>query len=655
MSPVINKDYERTVKYLKQTVKDKEKYIEYLEKVIVSQFNTILLSDEARKDADQTVKAYEMLQKLSENEIKDRDNIIKAHENLMQLSTQELIHKDKILNTILETNQYICTIIEENEVLKKTLANLIKALRFKRGILFLKKNDDLVGEIYCNITEDETKKDYFSFSMKQIELVRRNEKNIILKNKDIEIDGKKTIISLICIPLIYQNNCLGIIYIDMIGEQIHLSSHDLETAHIFGTQASISVNSVLIYKTLKEQSIIDKFTGLPNRKKLEIELETPGSKTFTLLNIDGFSTINVAYGIEAGNHVLLTLVKRLKEIMPPQTELYRLSADEFVVLSKNPDFTPGLIKTSIKNHITNSTIVYKKILINISLSIGIVYNEEKELLRKADIALKAARKKGRGYVVVYDESYSEIKKYKETFYWVNKVKEAVREDKMIPYFQGIRNNSTGNFDLYECLVRIIDQEENIIPPRKFLEPAKQLGLYSTVSYCMIDKTFHYFEGKHIIFSINLSHEDFIDDKLIDYISYKLNKHSIKADNVVFEVVEDFSLKSIEYAIEFIKKLKTLGVKIAIDDFGSEFSNFSRLLSIDADYIKIDSDFIMNIYKDSNSYKIAQSITNFSHSIGAKVIAEFVENEAIQEKVIELGIDYSQGNFFGQPIDHIDVG
>ncbi|MBN1697549.1 MAG: EAL domain-containing protein [Spirochaetales bacterium] len=651
---MIDKDYKKINNSLKQTIKDKEKYIEYLEQVIVSQFNTILLSDKARMDADQTVKAYEMVQQLSENEIKDRDNIIKAHENLMQLSAQELIHKDRILNTILETNQYICTIIEENEVLNKTLTNLVKALRFKRGILFLEKNEELSGEIYYGMDEGELKKDYFSFPLGHIAHVREKRKSVILKNSRISINGQATIISIVCLPLVYQNDFLGLIYIDTIGEEIQLSSHDLETAHIFGTQASISVNSVLIYKALKEQSIIDKFTGLPNRKKLEIDLETPGAKTIALLNIDGFSTINVAYGIEAGNHVLLTMVRRLKEIMPPQTQLYRLSADEFVVLSWNKDFTPGLIKTSIKNHIANSSIEYRKILININLSIGIVHDEEKELLRKADIALKAARKKGRGYVVIYDETLNEIKKYKETFFWINKVKKAVRQDKMIPYFQGIHNNTTGAIDIYECLVRIVDQDENIIPPRKFLEPAKQLGLYSTVSYCMIDKTFQYFEGRRIVFSINLSDEDFTDEKLLDYISYKLNKHNIVPQNVVFEIVENFSLKSIEISLDFIKKLKSLGVKIAIDDFGSEFSNFSRLLSIDADYIKIDSDFIMNINTDKNSYKIAQSITNFSHSIGARVIAEYVHSNPIQEKVLELGIDYSQGNLFGEPVNHIDA-
>jgi diguanylate cyclase (GGDEF)-like protein len=477
---------------LEQQLTDKEKYIDYLENIIVVQSNTLLLSDRERRDADQTIHAYEMLQEFAEEEMKDRDSVIEAHENLMSLSSQELLQKDAILNSILETNQYICTIIEENAILQKTLDNLIKTFGFKRGILLLCKKDGLVEEILNNINADELKKEYFHFAKEKIDEVEKSREAVIITNKKLDIEGKSETISIVCLPLIYQKTLLGIIYIDSIGEPILISPNDIETAKIFGTQAAISLNSVILYKKLKEQSIIDKLTGLPNRKKLEIDMEAPGPKTCALLNVDGFSSINVAYGIEAGNHVLMTIVERIKDNLPPDTWLYRLSADEFVVLSRNIDFTPSLIKTSLINHITHASIQYKEICIHISISIGIVANEEKHLLRKADIALKSARKKGRGYVMVYDESYSDIKKYKELFFWVNKLKTAVRKDRMLPYFQGIYNNKTGKCDLYECLVRIIDDGGIIISPQNFLGPAKQIGLYNTVSYCMVDKTFTYF-------------------------------------------------------------------------------------------------------------------------------------------------------------------
>ncbi|MEJ2662916.1 MAG: EAL domain-containing protein, partial [Spirochaetia bacterium] len=202
-------------------------------------------------------------------------------------------------------------------------------------------------------------------------------------------------------------------------------------------------------------------------------------------------------------------------------------------------------------------------------------------------------------------------------------------------------------DLYECLVRI-QEDGKVILPKLFLEPAKQVGLYNAVSYCMIDKCFTYFRDKASEFSINLSREDFSDNKLLEYIEHQLTTHNIEPQRVIFEVLEEFSLKSDTFAFEFVKNLKSLGVKIAIDDFGSEYSNFSRILSIETDYIKIAGAFIQHITHDENTYKIVKAIADFTHSIGAKVIAEHVESREIQETIMELGIDYSQGNLFSAP-------
>jgi len=252
---------------------------------------------------------------------------------------------------------------------------------------------------------------------------------------------------------------------------------------------------------------------------------------------------------------------------------------------------------------------------------------------------------------IYNEDYDLINKYKESFFWVNKLKQAIRNDQMLPYFQGIRNNSTQITDLYECLVRIIDNGK-VIEPKNFLESAKQVGLYNTVSYCMIDKCFTYFKDKHVEFSINLSREDFSDNKLIEYIEHKLKTHNIDPQRVIFEVLEEFSLKTDTFSFQFVKNLKALGVKIAIDDFGSEYSNFSRILSIETDYIKIAGAFIRRITHDENTYKIVKAITDFTHSINAKAIAEYVATQDIQEKILELGIDFSQGNLFSLPAPSI---
>ena len=169
---------------------------------------------------------------------------------------------------------------------------------------------------------------------------------------------------------------MGIIYIDTVDKISSLAESDLEIAEIFATQATISLTNVILYKLLKQQAITDKFTGFPNRKKLEIDMETPGPKTLALLNIDAFSSINAAYGIDVGNFVLKTVAQRLAEICTDKTQVYKLSADEFVILSTDNELIPYTLKSTIRNLLSNTAIEYDEIYINISISIGLVHKEK---------------------------------------------------------------------------------------------------------------------------------------------------------------------------------------------------------------------------------------------------------------------------------------
>jgi len=637
---------------LRNLIKEKENYIDYLEKLSIAQSNVLSMSDEERKVADMTIKAYEQLQQITEQELREKDSIIRAHENLMNLSSNELLHKNAIFHNILEINQYISTILEEEVVLKKTMENLIKAMHFERGVLYILENGKLVPKIFINFHLPEKKPVLANFLKEILKRLIKEKKRIFIKNEELNNGLQPQKITALCLPLLSKEKLLGAIYTDIISGESILTEHDLEIAEIFSTQAIISLKNVILYRMLKKEAITDRFTGLPNRRKLEIDAEVPGYKLLALLNIDNFSSINMAYGLEVGNHVLKTMATRLKMVLTDNSTLYRLSGDEFVILTRDQSITPHMLSAAIMNAVCASPIVYEDIAINISISIGLVQNEDDNILRKADIALKIAKKRGNGYVELYKSQEDFINRYKQIFVWVNKVKEAVQQNRLLPYFQGIRNNATGRLEIFECLVRITDKENKVLSPKLFLGPAKQVGLYSTVSFCMIDKSFQYFRDKPYAFALNLSYEDFCNQKLIDYIALKIEELKIPANRIIFEVLEEVSQQRDALAFEFIKKLQKLGVKIAIDDFGVEYSNFSHLLSIQVDYIKISGFFTRKIAQDKQNLKIVKAITDFAHSIGTKVIAEHVFSETIQQKVLELGIDYSQGNLFSKPAPQI---
>ncbi|MBN2353146.1 MAG: sensor domain-containing phosphodiesterase [Spirochaetales bacterium] len=647
-------DQDREQVDYKRVLKEKDDYIDYLEKLTVAQSNVLFLSDIERKNADKTIKAYEELQRLAEHELKEKDTVIKAHENLMNLSSFELSQKNSVFHNILEINQFISTIIEEEVILKKTIENLMKALGFGRGILFLRENGKVFPKLYFNITSEDTKKPIFERSQRAINRALAEKKTVVLKNESIRNGGPPELISILCLPLLAKEKLLGVIYADTLGGECRFSERDLEIAEIFGTQALISINNVILYRMLKQESITDQFTGLPNRRQLEISAEMPGKKLLALINIDSFSSINTAYGLEAGNHVLRTVALRLKMILPEKSKLYRLSGDEFVILSHDDDVTPHMLASAVTNALSGSPIPFQEFSINVSVSIGLVQNEDNNLLRKADIALKLAKKRGHGYFELYRSEDDFVNRYQQVFLWVNKVKEAVQKDQLIPYFQGIRDNRTGKIEKYECLVRLIDNGE-VLNPHKFLGPAKQVGIYSNISFVMIDKCFGFFKDKTCDFSLNLSFEDFSNVGLLSYIENRIRELSIDPRRIIFEVLEEFSRKRDDLSFEFVKALKNLGVKIAIDDFGSEYSNFSRLLAIQADYVKISGDFTKNILVDEQNYKVVKAITDFAHSIGTEVIAEYVCHEDIQKKILELGIEYSQGNLFSRPAPELVKG
>ncbi|MEA1982594.1 MAG: EAL domain-containing protein, partial [Campylobacterota bacterium] len=211
----------------------------------------------------------------------------------------------------------------------------------------------------------------------------------------------------------------------------------------------------------------------------------------------------------------------------------------------------------------------------------------------------------------------------------------------------IINNETKRVEKYECLARIKDDDE-IISPYLFLDAARVTGNLSYVTKSLIAQSFKKFSGTDFEFSINIAGEDFLLDYLEFYLLKNAKKYNINPSRVVLEMLEDIATLGSGTILKQLQGLREKGFKIAIDDFGAESSNMSRLLEIHPDYLKIDGVFIKNIVDDIKSQIIVDAIVLMCKKSGIKIIAEYIHNRAVQEKVKELGIDYSQGYYFGAP-------
>ncbi len=176
---------------------------------------------------------------------------------------------------------------------------------------------------------------------------------------------------------------------------------------------------------------------------------------------------------------------------------------------------------------------------------------------------------------------------------------------------------------------------------------KQSKQYHSITKTVIDKAFKTFSSLECEFSINLTIDDILDMQIQQYLFTALDRYNI-GSRVVFEIVESEGIENFNEINEFILSVKKYGCKIAIDDFGTGYSNFEYLIKLKADFIKIDGSMIQNLDTDENSRILVSTIVIFAKKLGMQTIAEFVKDETIQELVTELGVDYSQGYYLGEP-------
>ncbi len=394
----------------------------------------------------------------------------------------------------------------------------------------------------------------------------------------------------------------------------------------------------------------DVLTNVLNGDMLTRELSSLEKVSFFLINIDNFSNINNAYGYDIGDIVLQEAANYLNITKPQTAELYRFYADKFVLLDRSGVSIEEQKKTaeSILSFFSESEIIIEDdIEFKLSLSIGISTGAGKINITQAEIAIDELRLDKRNCYKVFDPHSVYVYSQEQNIYWIHKIKSAVINEEIVAYFQPIVNNHTAKIEKYECLARIKDDDE-IISPFAFLEAAKLTGSLSYITKSVIAQSFKKFSTTDYEFSINITEEDLSRGFLESLLLKNVKKYNIDPARVVLEVLEDITTLGDGTTLQQLHSLREKGFKVAIDDFGAENSNLSRLLEIQPDYLKIDGAFIKNIVTDKKSQVIVDAILSMCKASNIKVIAEYTHNEEVQNKVKALGIDYSQGYYFGVP-------
>ncbi len=516
-------------------------------------------------------------------------------------------------------NQYKVAVEESNIVSKADLKGNITYVNDKFCEVTLYSREEIIGKPH-NLLKGESSKEVFRDLWETIS--NKKTWHGVLRNK--RKDGEFYYVNITIMPILDEDN--------EIIEYIAIRHEITDLIH----------KSVELEKSLRE----DFLTKEGNRFKLLEDIKKSKKPALALLDISSFGEINDFYGYDVGDEVLKFISKVFRKFMGNKYSLYRIYSDEFAILADNEDREHFIrfIKFLIDS-VSSSPLLIKGKEIYIQMNYSISF-EEKETLKKTANIIKRFTKVNKD-VHIYDKKLEIEKIYEKNIMWTTKLKKAFENDKIVPYYQPIFNIKTNKIEKYEALVRLIDAEEIAISPYYFLDIAKKSKQYLKLTKQVIKKSFEYFKDKDYELSLNLTFEDIKSKTISTYILDMLVEYNI-ASKVVFEIVESEGIEDFTQVNIFIDKVRKLGCKIAIDDFGSGYSNFEYLIKLNADYIKIDGSLIKDILINKNNQEIVIPIIDFAKRQGFKTIAEFVSSKEIFEKVKELGIDYAQGYYISEP-------
>ncbi|QOY50903.1 EAL domain-containing protein [Candidatus Sulfurimonas baltica] len=440
--------------------------------------------------------------------------------------------------------------------------------------------------------------------------------------------------------------CLTVYNLKMDIEIQNINDEVLRELNAQTTKKDLSIKE---YRNkLFSRYFTDHLTNLPNVYKLRNDLDEEKDFALVVFNIDNFQTINNFYGFIVGDYVIEQVGKYLQETIS-DNEIYRLSGDEFAfILDKDIGFYE--LKdylNNLYNNIKNFVVDYQGINIYIDFTLASSTNgDSKNIFSKVSMALKYAKELGIPFWI-YEDRMNFENEYERNLKLSGIVRYAVENSHIVPYYQAIVDTKTSEIKKYECLARLIDKNGKILSPVLFIPIAKKIKVYNIVTKTIIDKSFATFENSEFEFSINLSIEDIMSSEIFNFIIEKL-KNSKASNRVIFELLESDAIIDFKKVERFISEVKRYGAKIAIDDFGSGYSNFAYLTNMRADYIKIDGALVQNIDVDENSLLVVETIVEFAKKLGIKTIAEYVHSSVIMDKVKELGVDYSQGFYIDEP-------
>ena len=411
----------------------------------------------------------------------------------------------------------------------------------------------------------------------------------------------------------------------------------------------------------------DPLTNLYNRRRFQEQLERQIAyarrfkiqSALLFIDLDQFKYINDALGHQAGDQCLIAVARVFRSTLREIDILGRMGGDEFGIILPNVDEQGACtVANNLIRRLESDVRIPANPNLRISASIGIALLPEQgttpaELLAKADAAMYTTKRQGRSRVHVYQPDDQELLNMKAKVHWENRINHALRHDRFLLHYQPIVSLPGHRIAHYEVLLRLQEDDGELIYPGAFLEIAERFGLIRDVDEWVIRRAIaeqarSIQDGLPVTLAINLSGRHFGDPEFVTLVRECLDASGADPARLIFEVTETAAVENLAAAERFIEPLRELGCRFALDDFGVGYSSFHYLKNLPVDMIKIDGSFIRHLHQNRADQAIVRAITDLSRGMDIQTVAEFVENRAILDKLEELGVDYAQGYHIAMP-------
>jgi len=418
----------------------------------------------------------------------------------------------------------------------------------------------------------------------------------------------------------------------------------------------------------------DALTGLINRREFERRLaqllETARIEhkqhAVLYLDLDQFKMVNDTCGHMAGDELLRQLTTTLEKKVRESDTLARLGGDEFGVLLEGcPLERAAAIADALRTAITEFRFVWQDKVFENGVSIGVVaITEHSEstarIMSAADSACYVAKDQGRNRVHVSHADDSELSLRQGEMQWVQRISRALAEDRLRLYYQAIAPlfpepcpvEGCAPAEHYEVLLRMVDESGKVVPPMAFIPAAERYNMMPAIDRWVIRTALDYLATKGTspgsTCSINLSGQSLGDEQMLEYIVGQLEDSGVAPECICFEITETAAIANLTRATRFMQVLKGMGCRFSLDDFGSGMSSFGYLKHLRVDYLKIDGSFVRDMVEDEVDHAMVEAINRIGHVMGIRTIAEFVENDAILDRLRTMGVDFAQGYGIHKP-------